>query len=108
MGERAAWYSAAPNLPAPLLRGIARSAGVHLYNEQGDVLTASRDLLAVHTTAGGRREFRLPSKVEVVYDLYRGRQIARGADRFSVDMPPVSSALWYTGPAKSIASLEKK
>ena len=95
------------NVPAPVLRGIARSAGVHLYNEQGDVLTASRDLLAVHTLAGGKRELKLPAKVEVVYDLYCGRRVARGVDRFTVEMPPVSSALWYVGAEKPLALLEK-
>jgi hypothetical protein len=101
-------YAAAPNLPAPVLRGIARFAGVHLYSEAGDVLTGTRDLLAVHTTSGGRREFRLPSKVEVVYDLYEDRLVKRRADRFTVDMAPISSALWYTGPEKPLAPLAKE
>ena len=62
-------YVAAPNLPAPLLRGIAGFAGVHLYSREGDVLYANRDLLAVHTVAGGERTFRLPRQVEEIYDL---------------------------------------
>ena len=48
-------YSAAPNLPAPVLRGIARSAGVHIYSDAGDVLYANRSLVGVHTLSGGRR-----------------------------------------------------
>jgi hypothetical protein len=107
-GRWTSWYCAAPNIPAPVLRGIAKSAGVHIYNEQGDVLTGSRDLLAVHTLAGGRREFRLPAKVEVVYDLYCDRPVASRTDRFTVDMKPVSSALWYTGTRKGLAGLAKE
>ena len=98
-------YAAAPNLPAPLLRGIARHAGVHLYNEQGDVLTATPDLLAVHTVSGGARTFRLKRRVEVVYDLYNAAVIARAADRFSTTLPPMSSSLWYTGDERRISRL---
>lgn len=90
-------YSAAPNLPAPLLRGIARYAGAHLYNEEGDVLYATRDLLAVHTTSGGRRVFRLPRRVETVTDLLEPREVARDTDRFEVQLEAASTALYFTG-----------
>ncbi|MHB0937461.1 MAG: beta-galactosidase [Armatimonadota bacterium] len=90
-------YLAVPNTPAPVLRGIARFAGVHLYSEDGDVLHVSRELLGVHTVAGGERTFRLPRRVERVYDLYDRREIARDADCFTVALSPVSTALYYTG-----------
>jgi hypothetical protein len=98
-------YAAAPNIPAPVLRGIARFARAHVYNDAGDVLTGTRDLLAVHTTSGGRREFRLPAKAEVIHDLYENRTVARRASRFTVEMAPVSSALWYTGTERALAPL---
>ena len=53
-------YVAAPNLPASLLRGIARFAGIHLFNADGDVLYATHDLLGVHTVSGGERTFTSP------------------------------------------------
>jgi len=96
----AAWssvYLAAPDLPAPVLRGIARFAGVHLYNEDGDVLYATPELLSVHSVAGGEREFRLPQKVEVIYDLFNESLISRQADVFTVELPPASTALYFTG-----------
>lgn len=98
-------YCAAPNIPAPVLRGIARYAGVHLYNGKGDVLNATADLLAVHTVAGGAREFSLPSRAEIIYDLYADKVVAKNADRFDVVLDPVSSALWYTGSEKAIRSI---
>jgi hypothetical protein len=97
---RRAWssvYVATPDLPAPVLRGIARYAGVHLYNDDGDVLYATPELLSVHTVSGGAREFRLPRKVEVVYDLFNERVIARGAASFHIELPPASTALFFTG-----------
>ena len=97
---RTSWksvYMASPDIPAPVLRGVARFAGVHLYNQDGDVLYATPDLLSVHTVSGGRRVFRLPKRVEVVYDLFARKVLARDAAEFTVDLPPASTALYYTG-----------
>jgi hypothetical protein len=91
-------YLASPDVPAPVLRGLARWAGVHLYNEDGDVLYATPNLLSVHTVAGGPRVFRLPQPVEVVYDLFNASVVTRDTAAFDVDLPPASTALWYTGP----------
>lgn len=98
-------YVATPNVPAPVLRGIARYAGVHLYNEEGDVLYATDDLLAVHTVAGGNRTFALPRRVEAVYDLYHDRLLAQDTDRFETCLPPASTALYYTGAAAQLDAL---
>ncbi len=98
--EYADWksiYCAAPNLPAGVLRGIARYAGVHLYNEDGDVLYATREMLGVHTAGGGDRVYRLPEKVAQVYDLFEKREIARDTDEFRVELAPASTRLFYTG-----------
>jgi beta-galactosidase len=99
-------YVAAPNLPAALLRGIARFSGVHLYNEAGDVLYATRELLGVHSVSGGDRTFRLPREVEVVYDLFERRVVAQDADQFRVLLRPASTALYYTGGATFPAKLK--
>ena len=99
-------YVAAPNLPAPVLRGIAGFAGVHLYNRDGDVLYATRDLLAVHTVAGGDRTFRLPRQVEEVYDLFGRSTVARDTREFRVTLRPASTALYYTGGAALLSKLK--
>ncbi|HCP99803.1 MAG TPA: hypothetical protein DIT99_03530, partial [Candidatus Latescibacteria bacterium] len=90
-------YIAAPNVPAPVLRGIARYAGVHLYNEAGDVLYATPDLLSVHTLSGGSRVFKLPECVEVVHDLYEDQIVNQNTDQFEVTLQPASTVLYYTG-----------
>ena len=99
-GDWRSVYVAAPNIPAPVLRGIARHAGVHLYSEAGDVLHATRQLLGIHTVAGGGRTLALPERVEVVYDLYHDRELAGDTNSFAVELPPASSALYYTGSRK--------
>ena len=95
-------YIAAPNIPAPVLRGLARYAGAHLYSDAGDVLYATRDLLAVHTVAGGARCFELPQRAEVVYELFDGQEIARDTDRVQVTLEPRSTVLYYTGDRQTL------
>ena len=98
-------YAAAPNLPAPVLRGVARYAGVHLYSEAGDVLYATPQLLSAHTVGGGVREFQLPGEVEVVYDLFAGQEVASNCAGFEVELPKSSTTLWYTGDRKTLEKL---
>ncbi len=97
MGDWRSIWLAAPGIPAPVLRGIARHAGVHLFSDAGDVLHASKSLLSVHTVAGGPRTFHLPQQAEVVFDLYHDDVLARNAMSFDVTLQPASSALYYTG-----------
>ncbi|MBI3667101.1 MAG: hypothetical protein HY236_12920, partial [Acidobacteria bacterium] len=82
-----------------VLRGLARFSGVHLYSEAGDVLYAARGLVGVHTVSGGKRVFQLPRAVEEVYDLFDNKTVARNTKTFQVTLPPVSTALYYTGAA---------
>lgn len=100
-------YVATPNLPPQLLRGIARFAGVHLYNEDGDVLYATPELLSVHTVSGGKRTFQLPERVEVVYDLFARKYLARDAKSFEVELAPASTNLYYTGSAALLAGMNQ-
>lgn len=90
-------YVASPNIPAPVLRGIARFAKVHLYNENGDIIYVSHNLLGVHTVSGGRCIFKLPRRVKQVYDIFKEKAIARNSSSFHVELDPVSSRLFYIG-----------
>lgn len=98
-------FVSAPNIPAPVLRGLARFAKVHLYNEEGDVLNATKHLLGVHTVSGGKRIFKLPNKVQEVYDLYNNKSIASNTDQFQVILLPKSTSLYYTGDTSLLAKL---
>ncbi|MCX6558955.1 MAG: hypothetical protein NTZ26_00440 [Candidatus Aminicenantes bacterium] len=100
-------YSAAPNLPAPVLRGIARFAGAHIYGEDGDVLYATPQLLGLHTITGGRRTIRLRGPVEIVYDLFARRVVAQNAAGFEIETAPASTALFYMGSAGLLEKLPR-
>lgn len=107
-GDSGMWnsiYCATPDVPTPVLRGIARFAGVHLYSDAGDVLHATPDLLGVHTLSGGMRDFQLPRHAEVVYDLFNDRVVAERADHFQVSLPAASTSLFYTGTRSALQPL---
>jgi hypothetical protein len=93
-------YSAAPNLPAGVLREIAKYAGVHVYNDEGDVIYATKDLLAIHTAAGGHREIQLPMIVPQVYNLFSNIMISIETDHFEIVLPPSSTNLYFIGDKK--------
>jgi len=99
-------YCSVPNVPAQILRGIARYAGVHIYNDKGDVLYASKNLFSVHTVAGGERLFILPEKVEVIYDLFNQRIVDYDTDTFNVTLAPASTVLFYTGNKSILSNLD--
>jgi hypothetical protein len=105
---KTAWnsvYCATPDVPAAVLRGIARFAGVHLYNEDGDVMYGTPELLSVHSVSGGDRTFKLPDTVEVVYDLFAGRTLAKNVSEFKVTIPPASTQLYFTGKEETLSKL---
>ena len=87
--EHADWtaiHSAAPLLPATLMRRIAQRAGAHLYVETDDVVWATRDLVGVSVKEPGTRTIRLPRKANV-RDLYSGKLIGTAIDHFQAEFP---------------------
>jgi len=78
-------HSAAPALPAALLRELAGMAGVHLYSP-GDVVWASAGLLTVSVNEAGDRTIRLPRRC-TVSDLVTGETVATDAARFDATFP---------------------
>lgn len=90
-------YCSAPNIPSNVLRGIAKFANVHIYNDDGDVLHVSENLIGVHTLSGGQRTFKLPARVEEIYDLVENKTVARNAAQFNTTLKPFDSYVFYTG-----------
>lgn len=104
--ERSSIYVSVPNIPAPVLREIARFADVHLYGEEGDILYATPNLLGIHTISGGKRTFHLPEKVDVIYDLFADQLVAKNTHMFEVSLRPASTALFYAGEEDLILSMK--
>ena len=76
-------YSAAPRLPASILRNILSLAGVHRYSEAGDLIYANSRILAHNARQAGRRAIALPGARRVT-DALSGQTIATG-ERFEID-----------------------
>jgi hypothetical protein len=67
-------YSAAMQLPAALMRNIARSAGVHIWMETDDALYADNQFVGVHAATGGTKLLCLPG-VRSVFDAVSGKPL---------------------------------
>ena len=64
-------YSAAPTLPASLLRNIALLAQVPVINNnEGDVTYASKNLFSVHSLVGGARAFHVGKEYKTAKELF--------------------------------------
>ena len=59
-----------------------RDAGVHLYS------------------CGSPTDIWQPHTAEVVYDLFSRQIVARDTAAFQVELPPASTTLYFTGPAR--------
>lgn len=92
-------YSAVPIILPTFYRNAAKLAGAHIYSNEDDALYASKHFLVVHTQRNhnGKRQFFLPEKVQVVYDLVHGKVIAKDTDSFDIDMPEKVTGLFFLG-----------
>ena len=95
-GDWASVYSSAPNLPANLLRGLARYAGCHVYCDSGDQILADRNFVVLHTAAGGPVTIRLPEPTPV-WDVFARRQLGDGIDAINVELEPASTTFYHLG-----------
>ena len=89
-------FSGSEFVEAPLLKAIARSAGVHLFAEDMDIYEANERFLSLHVRNGGVKKVHLPRKTTVI-DVFNRKLIARDTDMFTVDAPLHSSWLFYFG-----------
>jgi len=86
-------FSAAPIVPAAVLRSIAADAGAHIYVDSDDTVYANRSLLSLTVNEGGPREVRLPRPATVI-DLFTEDVVVEQGTSFTVDMAEKSTALW--------------
>ena len=89
-------FSGSYFVEAPLLRKIAREAGVHIFSDSLDIFEANERFVSFHARNSGRKTIRLPRRTDV-YDVFGRRMVARGVEEFSFDAPLHSSWLFYCG-----------
>ncbi|MGD9494980.1 MAG: beta-galactosidase [Armatimonadota bacterium] len=94
MGEWTSVWCGVPPVPAPLLRGIARAAGVHIYDDAEDFVCANSAMVALHTRYAGERTIRLPRRCRVV-DAFTGEQVGADIDSFTVPLRRYETRMWW-------------
>jgi beta-galactosidase len=77
-------YCGALQMPASLLRDLARQAGVHIYSDQGDVVTAGSGFVGLHASSAGRKRLQMPGTCGLT-DIVTG-ETSGPASAFELDM----------------------
>ncbi|MEN6548493.1 MAG: beta-galactosidase [Armatimonadia bacterium] len=73
-------------LPSPeVLRGLAREAGVHIYCDSNDVISACRGFISIHATAAGQKTLHFRRSVKLK-DLVDEQQSPRGGKEIGIMM----------------------
>lgn len=67
-------FSAAPNIPAKVLKVLLKDAGVHLYTESEDVIYANRSMIAYVACSRGEKELIVPYSM-ILEDVISGEEI---------------------------------
>lgn len=78
-------WSAAPGIPASLLRKFAKEAGVHIYNSQDNQVFAGSEWVGIHARSNDTHKIVLPEKSDV-YDEIKQKKIFEGVSEFYIDM----------------------
>lgn len=74
-------YTLNPVLPAAILAGLARRAGVHLFSDRNDTLYASRQYLTINADGNGIRNVRFPRPVTLI-DPFTDELLVRHTKQF--------------------------
>ena len=78
-------YSLLP-LTREILLGLCRSAGVHVYSETFDALSANAGYVMLHTLGPGGKRIVLPRAAEV-RELVTGRELGKNLDVIEEQLP---------------------
>ncbi len=97
IGKGAIIYSGVPITHPGVYRNIAKSAGVHVYLDTDDALSADGNFIMVHTKEAGKKRLNLREKVSEIREAFSGEIVARNADKFDVELPAKHTAVYYIG-----------
>ncbi len=87
-------FSAIPGMTADQLRALYREAGVHVYSDCGDVLSANESWLMLHTRSAGSKRVVLPESYRKITEITAEKVIAENTGTFSIDLPSLSTAVF--------------
>ena len=93
---KSVWIGA-PNAPSHLLRGIARWAGVHIFSESDDVLSASANWVSLHTVKPGLKRIGLPRRAKAVWEAFSNRLVGKHLTEIQEAFDAPETRLYYYG-----------
>ncbi|MBE6368157.1 MAG: hypothetical protein E7052_09665 [Lentisphaerae bacterium] len=95
MGSWRSVYSVIPRLEQKVLRNICRSAGVHIYTQEGIAFDANKNYIVMHNGYESPRDFMLylPQRC-TVSDALSNKELARNCSRIRVKMEPCSTLIY--------------
>ena len=85
-GDWKSIYIGAKVMNPCILRTIAKSAGVHIYVENDDIVYANKHLMAIHAVVEEKKTISLPRKCKKIIDAYTDEVIAADCDLFELQM----------------------
>jgi len=87
-------FSAIPGFPADLLRKLYTEAGVHVYSDCGDVISANESWLMIHTRTAGVKRISLPARCRKVTEITTEKVIGENIDAFAIELPQYATAIF--------------
>jgi len=100
-------YSTAPRLSRPLLRSLARFAGLHNYLDSEDMLIVTPELLLLHGTGAGSRTLHFPTPRDVA-DLWTGEVLTRNAADCQVALSACDTKILFHGDVARLEAAREK
>lgn len=85
-GDWKSIYIGAKVMNPCILRTIAKSAGVHIYVENDDIVYTNKHLMAIHAVVEEKKTISLPRKCKKIIDAYTDEAIAADCDLFELQM----------------------
>ncbi|MHB1463181.1 MAG: hypothetical protein ACYC1M_17980 [Armatimonadota bacterium] len=105
MKDRGGWcsvWSGVPNPAVPLLREIARKAGVHIYNETGDTFYAGNGTITIHSNHPGQKSIKLGQPCDVE-ELFVDRPLVwHGVSVIEFDMADIRTQVFRVRTARGL------
>ena len=99
IGQWTSVYSSVLQLPASMLRELARRAGVHIYSDADDIVTAGNGVVGIHACGDGERRIKLPTRCRVS-DCLSGGTLSVRSSECSIKMRKGETVLLRFGEEK--------
>jgi len=87
-------FSAVPGVTSDQLRAWYRTAGVHIYTDCGDVLSANESWVMLHTRTAGAKRVVLPRISRKVTEITTDRVIGENIGEFTLELPRYATAVF--------------